>query len=136
MKENTEDVFSKQGRVNWSLARRSYLLDQVQYLSRSLNIYGDMGYTCEIAEYFYLEQIQSRIEQFYLRINQFTNNNGNELLSSNFSDIFPFSNYFESSLQLLFPPSNDLKTNLAVAEGCFRHIQNIFNELSDYRYCR
>lgn len=118
-----EDVFSKQGRVNWSLARRLQLLSQVQYLAISLGITGDVGYTCETAEYFQLEHIQSRIEKFNLEL---TGDN------VNVGSIFPFQKYFENAAQPLFK-GDDFTADKEVALGCFRHIENLFEELSDYR---
>lgn len=118
-----EDVFSKQGRVNWSLARRIQLLSQVQFLAESLDIPGDVGYTCETAEYFQLEHIQSRIEKFNMELN------GDNV---NVSTIFPFYKYFESAKQPLFV-GEDFEVDKEIAMGCFRHIKNLFDELSDYR---
>lgn len=117
-----EDVFSKQGRVNWSLARRLQLLSQVQFLAESLGVSGDVGYTCETAEYFQLEHVQSRIEKFNLDLAGAGDN-------STVSSIFPFHKYFENAAQPLFKGTDDEE----VALGCFRHIDNLFVELSDYR---
>lgn len=62
------EVFSKQGRVNWSLTRRLQLLAQVQRLSTSIHVVGDVGSSCETAAYFHLQYIQSRIEKFYIDV--------------------------------------------------------------------
>ena len=120
-----EDQFSKQGRVNWSLARRGQLLQQIQFLASSLGVAGDVGYTCETAEYFFLEHIQARIEKFHADMSTVA-------VSDNaVRDAFPFTNYFDSAPQPLF--KNSFPEDLEVAEGCFRHIQNAFTELADYR---
>lgn len=87
--------FSKQGRVNWSLTRRLQLLGHVQRLAVSLNIPGDVGYTCETAEYFNLEFIQSRIEKFYIDIKSITDASSIEIL-------FPFSSYFDDTPEQIF----------------------------------
>lgn len=47
------------GRVNYVLAKRLDLLNQVQKLQESLKVSGDVSYTCETAGYFYLYQVQS-----------------------------------------------------------------------------
>lgn len=59
--------FSKWGRVAHALARRSVLLGEVQRLAASLGVPGDVGYTCETAEYFALYHVTSRIEAFRAR---------------------------------------------------------------------
>lgn len=125
------EVFSKQGRVNWSLSRRLQLLAQVQRLSMSLNVIGDVGNTCETAAYFQLEQIQSRIEKFYIDIKSEKSH-----YNITIQQLFPFNSYFadvnNSSLgTTLF--TNDWKQDLEIAQGCFVHINRIFEELSDYR---
>ena len=45
------------GRVNFVLAQRLELLEEVGRLQNSLNVPGDMSYTCETAGYFYLYQV-------------------------------------------------------------------------------
>ncbi|KRT86597.1 AAA protein, partial [Oryctes borbonicus] len=60
----TEKDFSRYGRVNYVLAKRLDLLMEVQRLQESLEVNGDVAYTCETAGHFYLYQILSRWEQF------------------------------------------------------------------------
>jgi len=60
----TSKDFSKYGRVAFALARRGDLLKQVAALATSLHVPGDVGYTCETAEYFRLYHVTARIEQF------------------------------------------------------------------------
>ncbi|KAF3962912.1 hypothetical protein CMV_012630 [Castanea mollissima] len=50
----TDLDFSRQGRVNAMLVRRLELLGEVERLARSLQLPEDVGYTCEIAGYFWL----------------------------------------------------------------------------------
>jgi intron-binding protein aquarius len=64
LQEATSKDFSKYGRVNYALERRSVLLQEVQRLAVSLGIPGDVGYTCETAEYFELYHITSKIEVY------------------------------------------------------------------------
>ena len=123
------EAFSKQGRVNWSLARRLQLLSQVQKLSMSIGVPGDMGNTCETAAYFQLEHIQSRIEKFDLAVRAMENNKSTT--TTTISSLFPFTQYFEDAPVALF--SGDWETDLSAARGCFTHISKIFEELSDYR---
>lgn len=60
----TEKDFSRYGRVNYVLAKRLDLLIQVEKLQRSINVVGDVAYTCETAGHFFLYQILSRWEHF------------------------------------------------------------------------
>lgn len=45
------------GRVNYVLARRIELLEEVKRLQKSLGVPGDASYTCETAGYFFLYQV-------------------------------------------------------------------------------
>jgi uncharacterized protein YicC (UPF0701 family) len=47
----------KYNRVNYVLAQRLELLEEISRLQSSLNVQGDMSYTCETAGYFYLYQV-------------------------------------------------------------------------------
>lgn len=119
LKVGDDDKFNREGRVNWSLARRLTLLEQVQRLAHSLNISGDVGYTCETAEYFFLEHIQSRIDKFTLALDK-----------STVAEAFPFQNFFADAPQPLFHGDD---SDGEIAMGCIRYIKNIFAELADYR---
>lgn len=46
------------GRVNYVLARRLELLREVARLQESLDVPGDVSYTCETAGHFYLYQVR------------------------------------------------------------------------------
>lgn len=49
------------GRVNYVLARRLELLREVGRLQESLDVPGDVSYTCETAGHFYLYQVRMLI---------------------------------------------------------------------------
>lgn len=49
---------SRYGRVNYVLARRLELLKEVGRLQESLDVPGDVSYTCETAGHFYLYQVR------------------------------------------------------------------------------
>ena len=147
------EAFSKQGRVNWSLSRRLQLLAQVQRLAQSISVPGDVGNSCETAEYFHLEHVQSRIEKFRLDVaaaQQQTHYN------ITVEQLFPFKRYFSDTPAPLFSTSTASATASATAavaggssskvsgsgawardvdaaEGCFAHLNRIFEELADYR---
>lgn len=90
------EVFSKQGRVSWTLARRTQLLAEVQRLSASLGVVGDVGNTCETAEYFQLEHIQSRIEKFNIAVSAAATS------TATIEELFPFKDFFVNAPNLLF----------------------------------
>uniref|UniRef100_A0A8C6UHK6 RNA helicase aquarius n=1 Tax=Neogobius melanostomus TaxID=47308 RepID=A0A8C6UHK6_9GOBI len=64
----TEKDFSRYGRVNYVLARRLELLTEVGRLQESLDVPGDVSYTCETAGHFYLYQVISRWEQYLSQV--------------------------------------------------------------------
>ena len=53
----TEKDFSRYGRVNYVLAKRLELLEEVSKLQKSLGVVGDVSYTCETARYFFLSVV-------------------------------------------------------------------------------
>ena len=53
----TEKDFSRYGRVNFVLAQRLELLEEVARLQQSLGVDGDVSYTCETAGHFFLYQV-------------------------------------------------------------------------------
>lgn len=126
------EAFSKQGRVDWTLSRRMQLLEQVQHLAGTINVTGDVGYTCETAEYFRLEHIQSRMEKFFIDLSVATTTPSEGIpTTSAVQRAFPFMTYFSDTPKPLF--TGDHASDLASAEGCFRHISKLFEELGDYR---
>jgi intron-binding protein aquarius len=124
--ESSHD-FTKQGRVDYSLARRSVLLEQVQLLSESLYISGraDRGidgspsYTCESADSFYRHHIQKLIRTYHaeaMKI-EFSTQERNDVA------LFPFSKYFEVKDSLSY----------AAAQDFLAQIAQLFDELVEYR---
>ncbi len=118
-----EDQFSRQGRVNWSLARRIELLGHVQRLAGSLGVPGDVGYSCETAGFFYAEHVVPRIEAFRRR--------AAKAGADETSKLFPFSSFFADAVPPVF--SGDSSSHVDAAMGCVRHIEKIFDELKDFR---
>src|SRR5665811_1309933 len=64
----TEKDFSRYGRVNYVLAKRIDLLDQVVKLQKSLNVGGDVAYTCETSGFFFVHHILGNWEAFLLKV--------------------------------------------------------------------
>lgn len=123
----TEKDYSRYGRVNYVLAKRIDLLNQVQKLQESLDVTGDVAYTCETAGYFYLYQVVARWEKFLSDIE------GNKKHTQNlFAGIFPFTKFFNDAPQPLFP-GQSYDADLEVAKRCFDYISKIFTQLEEFR---
>ena len=121
---DVENIFSKTGRVNYSLIRRLQLLAQVQRLSHSLQLMGDVGQSCETAGYFYNNQIKPRIERYKKLLLNGT---------MKVSEIFPFMTFFADVPNQPLFTDHDNDSDVERAQSCLNHIDNIFNELQDYR---
>eukprot|EP00794_Sanderia_malayensis_P020020 gene20019-21981_t len=122
----TEKDFSRYGRVNYVLARRLDLLQEVQRLQESLNVSGDVSYTCETAGHFFLYQVISRWEEYQSKLKKA----GKDV--SVIGKEFPFIKYFENAPQPVFK-NKSYDEDLQIAEGCFSHLKEIFTELEEYR---
>lgn len=121
------EQFSKQGRVNWTLARRLKLLEQVHRLGATLGVMSDVGSSCETAEYFFKENVKSRMEAFENDVSNCSNQTPTFI-----AEKFPFSAYFMDTQKPIFEKQS-FAQDLESAEGCIRHLQKIFDELADYR---
>ncbi|XP_066993686.1 RNA helicase aquarius isoform X2 [Anabrus simplex] len=99
----TEKDFSRYGRVNYVLSKRLDLLTEVQRLQESLEVSGDVAYTCETAGHFFLYQILARWERFLSRVRP------------------PSSK------------GRSYEEDMEIAEGCFRYIEKIFTQLEEFR---
>lgn len=124
----TEKDFSRYGRVNYVLAKRIDLLNQVQKLQESLGVTGDVSYTCETAGYFYLYQVISRWEKFLCEIDNFRE----KYTPTTFNEEFPFCRFFDDAPQPLFA-GKSFENDLEVAKGCFEYISKIFTQLEEFR---
>jgi intron-binding protein aquarius len=87
-----DDLFSKQGRVNWSLQRRVDMLAEVQRLASSLGVVGDVGYSCETAAHF-CKEVARRIDKF-----RSTAHTAETAVAS----VFPFTDFFNDVSDSLF----------------------------------
>ena len=121
---DTEKDFSRYGRVNFVLAKRMELLQEVGKLQNSLGIPGDVSYTCETAGHFFLYQVLSRWEKYESQVLK-------EKTIDAIETEFPFSQFF-ADVQPLFKGA-DFDADWEVAEGCFRYIRNIFTQLEEFR---
>eukprot|EP00906_Rhabdomonas_costata_P018529 RCo027049 len=124
--------FSKHGRVEFMLERRLIQLKEVRKIADALGIgdsLGDVDYTCETSAHFYRHEILARWEKFLQRKGSVPES---ELDNNMLKDHFPFHAVFADVLQL-FNWAEPFAHNWYIAEGCWRHIQKIFEELEDCR---
>ncbi|KAF5742437.1 intron-binding protein aquarius [Tripterygium wilfordii] len=122
----TDLDFSRQGRVNAMLVRRLELLTEVERLARSLLLPEDVGYTCETAGYFWLLHVYSRWEQFLDACK------GNRDKPTFVQGRFPFKGFFSNTAWPVFM-GQSFQEDMRAAEGCFRHLQIMFQELEECR---
>jgi intron-binding protein aquarius len=128
-----ETMYSKQGRVDWCLMKRLQILGQVQRLSLSLGLLGDVGSSCETASYFYNFTVLPKIQQFWKEYKEMQEN----ISVKKLKEIFPFSAFF-NDVPSLFSSTvdNDSVINEETLDGihsCLNYLYNMFNELNDYR---
>jgi intron-binding protein aquarius len=123
----TEKDFSRYGRVNFVLAKRLELLDEVEKLKNSLEDVrcDSAAYSCESASHFYVNFIQPRCEIY---IDNIKKNKDLDLVEK----LFPFTNFFNNAPQPLFKKVS-FEKDLEIAKGCFRYITNIFKQLDEFR---
>ncbi|XP_067939363.1 RNA helicase aquarius-like [Watersipora subatra] len=120
----TDKDFSRYGRVNYVLAQRLELLEEVARLQASLGVEGDVSYTCETAAHFFLYQVLSRWERYSALLDNCT--------LDYISQDFPFHTFFENAPQPLFKGKSK-EEDLEIAMGCFQHIKRIFAQLDEFR---
>ncbi|KAI1895297.1 hypothetical protein AGOR_G00104840 [Albula goreensis] len=125
----TEKDFSRYGRVNYVLARRLELLREVGRLQESLDVPGDVSYTCETAGHFYLYQVMSRWEEYMSKVKP---KPGRQVNVEDVSTYFPFHKYFSNAPQPVFK-GQSYDEDMDIAEGCYRHIKKIFTQLEEFR---
>eukprot|EP00066_Takifugu_rubripes_P001547 XP_003962796.1 PREDICTED: intron-binding protein aquarius [Takifugu rubripes] len=125
----TEKDFSRYGRVNYVLARRLELLKEVGRLQESLDVPGDVSYTCETAGHFYLYQVISRWEEYMSKVRP---KQGKKVEVQAVAEHFPFHKYFSNAPQPVFK-GRSYEEDIDIAEGCYRHIKKIFTQLEEFR---
>ncbi|OLY78594.1 Intron-binding protein aquarius [Smittium mucronatum] len=128
---NSLETFTKVGRVDSFLLRRSYLLEKVSKLAEGLGVTGDVGYTCETANYFFISQILTRWNIFVSNIESHKHESVNHLDS--FTKLFPFGIFFSDAPKPLFTEDMTFQNLFEVSMGCFRYIKSIFDELNSMR---
>ncbi|KAJ2719311.1 hypothetical protein GGI07_005286 [Coemansia sp. Benny D115] len=144
-----DERYTKAGRIESFMERRSELLAMVESLAKAMDISsGDFGYTCENARLFFISHVQMRWMPYarkYLSVDP------TALKAQDIATHFPFTKFFDQALgRPLFPTtttsssddSNDgddasglpaAEELVATVQGCYRYIQDIFDELTDIR---
>lgn len=125
---DTEQDFSRQGRVNAMLARRLELLANVERLAGTLSLSTDVAYTCETAAHFWLLRVLSRWEKFLEECDK----QADKGVTSVVKDKFPFSEYFKEAPGFVLL-GQSYAQDMRVAQGCFRHLKTMFQELEECR---
>ncbi|XP_071832631.1 RNA helicase aquarius-like [Apostichopus japonicus] len=125
----TEKNFSRYGRVSYVLSQRLALLKEVERLQESLNVLGDVAYTCETAGHFYLYQVVARWEKFLSKVRPKVAKTGSV---ESIKEHFPFHKYFSNAPQPVFK-GKSFAEDMDIAEGCYRHIKKIFQQLEEFR---
>ena len=129
---DTDLDFSRVGRVNAMLARRLELLGEVERLAGLLGAPADMAYSCETAGHFWLIHVLARWEKFGHAAKRAAAAEGDGAYSGYVKELFPFGEYFSDAPAPLFP-GGSAEADLRAAEGCFRHLKQMFQELEETR---
>lgn len=125
-KLETEEDFSKWGRVQFMLSKRLQLLGEVGRLAESLNIAGEVDYSCETAQHFYRFNVLARWEEYEAKVKR-------DKTSSTIMELFPFHAFFSNAPAPVFTGSMTADEAWIAAEGCFRHLQYMFTFLDECR---
>ena len=123
----TEESYSKSGRVDSFLDNRAYLLSEVDRLAANFGAPGAHGNSCETAGYFNTVYVQPAWSKFWDIANNETSSTTNVITA------FPFYQYFSSAPQPLFPVVASKSAILEIVTGCQHHITKIFSALEDIR---
>eukprot|EP00271_Cylindrocystis_brebissonii_P006901 TRINITY_DN197_c0_g1_i1.p1 TRINITY_DN197_c0_g1~~TRINITY_DN197_c0_g1_i1.p1 ORF type:complete len:1299 (+),score=219.01 TRINITY_DN197_c0_g1_i1:142-3897(+) len=127
----TEEDFSRQGRVNSMLARRLELLTNVERLAVTLGqtpeAAQDAAATCETAAHFWLLRVYARWEEFIVACEGRQTDE-----PAIVRDKFPFTEYFKDAPRFNLG-GKVYADDMRVAQGCFRHLTRMFQELEECR---
>ncbi|KAI9480442.1 MAG: AAA domain-containing protein [Benjaminiella poitrasii] len=126
---NTEIRFSRYGRVTAALENRLVLLQEVSRLAQALAVPGEHGATCETANYFFSVHVQPRWEEFKTAVKE----EKAVQTVEGVRELFPFADYFVNTPTPVFTDAMTVEEALESATGCFRHLQDIFQQLEEIR---
>jgi len=89
------------------------------FFKESLNVKGDVAYTCETAGYFFMYQVSTRWNRFETKVKQKQSTSEKSDLCSIVDKEFPFHKFFDNAPQPLFK-QNSFEEDLKIARSCFR----------------
>ena len=114
------------------LLQRIELLSEVDKLAKAMEgISGDVAYTCETANLFYLYHVLAQWEQYLTKVRK-PSDQATQVDVDLISSAFPFTGYFAEAPQPVFKGVS-YDEDIAIALGCMRHITNIFTSLKEIR---
>ena len=122
----SEESFSKYGRVESFLDNRAYLLAEVDRLAANFGAPGAHGSSCETAGYFDSVYVQPAWSKFWDLADKAESTD--DILRS-----FPFHQYFQNTPRPLFPPDASKDILINIIKGCESHIIRLFASLEDIR---
>ncbi|CAL8086533.1 unnamed protein product [Calicophoron daubneyi] len=170
----TEKDFSRYGRVDYILAKRIQLLQEVMRLAKTFSqsaaavepgqVTDELNqqssddsslrmHTCETAQYFFVQEVLARWEDFVGKMasgapkpNNHNDDVGGHPDSSDSAydpslirNNFPFTEFFTGEkspppevIEQLFP-GHSLMEDMAMARACFQHLHSIFTQLDEFR---
>ncbi len=124
---------SRFGRVDSILELRLNLLADVERLAHSMDgINGDVAHTCETAGLFYLYHVLARWEQYLAKVRKPSSEARTAEDIAAIATHFPFHKYFADAPQPIFKGVS-YEEDLAKAQGCMRHITDLFTSLKEIR---
>ena len=140
-------AFNRSGRVTWCLERRLVLLAEVQRLGNSLvtstNGVGEVGSTCEVAEYFYSFTVKPMITLMMKQLGVLKARlcgASNSKTTDTVRSFFAFEKFYSNVPDLFVVEDENVsygiksyERDMNVVMGCVSHIQRVFEELDDYR---
>ncbi|RMZ80736.1 hypothetical protein DV738_g2604, partial [Chaetothyriales sp. CBS 135597] len=123
----SEESYSKYGRIESFLEIRQTYLAEVARLAASIGAEGAHGSSCETADYFDQVFVQPAWTRFWDIAN------ADSATADSITAAFPFHAYFADAPQPLFPPSASIAEAREIASGCEYHVAKVFSELATIR---
>lgn len=125
-KLDTEEDFSKYGRVQYMLQKRLELLAEIGRLARSLGVAADVDYSCETAAHFFLFNVVSRWEEYEHHVRKAAS-------VERVVTEFPFTEFFKTAPEPIFREGADFTESMRAAEGGMKHLKDMATFLDECR---